>query len=94
MRYKDDPKQIVVRYPSCCAKCQTRLPKGSVANARNHRGKSKMLVDLMRLIPNYSENNSFRMRRQLIKKRINGQRRWWIYILTRKIILTIYWILS
>jgi len=31
MRYKDDPRQIVVRYPSCCAKCQTRLPKGTVA---------------------------------------------------------------
>jgi len=31
MRYKDDPKQIVVRYPSCCAKCQTRLSKGTVA---------------------------------------------------------------
>ena len=31
MRYKDDPKQIVVRYPCCCAKCQTRLPKGTVA---------------------------------------------------------------
>jgi MinD superfamily P-loop ATPase len=30
MRYKDDPRQIVVRYPSYCAKCQTRLPKGTV----------------------------------------------------------------
>lgn len=31
MRYKDDPRQIVVRYPSCCAKCQTLLPRGAVA---------------------------------------------------------------
>lgn len=31
MRYKDDPRQIAVRYPSCCAKCQTQLPKGTIA---------------------------------------------------------------
>jgi hypothetical protein len=31
MRYKDDPRQIVVRYPSCCAKCQTLLSRGTVA---------------------------------------------------------------
>ena len=31
MRYKDDPKQIVVRYPSCYAKCQTLLSKGTIA---------------------------------------------------------------
>jgi hypothetical protein len=31
MRYKDDPRQIVVRYPCCCEKCQIRLPRGTVA---------------------------------------------------------------
>jgi len=31
MRYKDDPSQIAVRYPSSCEKCQVRLPRGAVA---------------------------------------------------------------
>ncbi len=31
MRYKDDPRQIAVRYPSYCEKCQVRLPRGAVA---------------------------------------------------------------
>ena len=31
MKYKDDPRQIAVRYPCNCAKCQTRLPKGALA---------------------------------------------------------------
>ena len=31
MRYKDDPRQIAVRYPCCCEKCQIRLPRGTVA---------------------------------------------------------------
>ncbi|MBL7965464.1 MAG: hypothetical protein JNK09_00580 [Prolixibacteraceae bacterium] len=31
MRYKDDPRQIAVRYLSCCTKCQTLLPRGAVA---------------------------------------------------------------
>ncbi len=42
---------------------------------RNYQGNSRMLVDLLRLIPNYSDKNSFRKKKQLIKKRKIGQRR-------------------
>ena len=42
---------------------------------RNYQGNSRMLVDLLRLIPNYSDKNSFRKKKQLIKKRRIGQRR-------------------
>ncbi len=42
---------------------------------RNHSGNSKILVDLLRLIPNYSDKNSFRNKKQMIKKRRKGQRR-------------------
>ena len=33
---------------------------------------SKMLVDLLRLIPNYSDRNSFRKKKQMIKRRRRG----------------------
>ena len=42
---------------------------------KNRLGNSRMLVDLLRLIPNYSDKNSFRKKKQLIKKRRIGQRR-------------------
>ena len=43
---------------------------------RNPLGNSSMLVDLLRLIPNFSDKNSFRKKKQLIKNRRKGQRRW------------------
>ncbi len=42
---------------------------------KNYQGNSRMLVDLLRLIPNYSDKNSFRKKKQLTKKRKIGQRR-------------------
>ncbi len=42
---------------------------------RNRIGNSRMLVDLIRLLPEYSDKNSFRKKRQMIKKRRKGQRR-------------------
>jgi hypothetical protein len=43
---------------------------------KNRHRNSRMLYDLLRLIPNYSDKNSFRKKKQLIKGRKNGQRRW------------------
>ena len=56
------------------------LPNGytmdkSDNSIKNHQGNSKMLVDLLRLIPNYSDKNGFRKKKQMIKKRRIGQRR-------------------
>lgn len=31
MRYKNDPRQIAVRYPCNCSKCNSKLPKGALA---------------------------------------------------------------
>ncbi|MDP3912966.1 MAG: hypothetical protein Q8R96_04415 [Bacteroidota bacterium] len=45
-------------------------------NVKNRSGNSRMLVDLLRLIPNYSDKNNFRKKKQLINRRRNGQRRW------------------
>jgi len=42
---------------------------------KNYQGNSRMLVDLLRLIPNYSDKNGFRKKKQIIKKRRIGQRR-------------------
>lgn len=42
---------------------------------KNRPGNSRMLADLLRLIPNYSDKNSFRKKKQLIKKRRKKQRR-------------------
>ena len=42
---------------------------------KNHQDNSRMLVDLLRLIPDYSDKNSFRNKKQMIKKRRKGQRR-------------------
>ncbi|MDD2306206.1 MAG: relaxase/mobilization nuclease domain-containing protein [Prolixibacteraceae bacterium] len=42
---------------------------------RNYQGNSRMLVDLLRLIPNYSDKNSSRKKKQLIKNKRKGQRR-------------------
>jgi len=42
---------------------------------KNYQGNSRMLVDLLRLIPNYSDKNSFRKKKQLIKNKRKGQRR-------------------
>jgi len=39
-------------------------------------GNSKMLIDLLRLIPNYLDRNNLRKKKQLIKRRRKGQRRW------------------
>ena len=41
---------------------------------KNRSGNSRMLVDLLRLIPDYSDKNRYRKKKQLIKKRI-GQKR-------------------
>jgi hypothetical protein len=41
----------------------------------SNRGNSRMLVDLIRLIPNYSEKINVRRKKQLIKRRDNGRRR-------------------
>ena len=35
---------------------------------KNYQGNSRMLVDLLRLIPSYSDKNSFRKKKQMIKK--------------------------
>ena len=42
---------------------------------KNYQGNSRMLVDLLRLIPNYSDKNGFRKKKQILKKRRIGQRR-------------------
>lgn len=42
---------------------------------KNRSANSRMLADLLRLIPNYSDKNSHRKKKQLIKKRRIGQRR-------------------
>jgi len=42
---------------------------------RNRSGNSKMLVDLLRLLPTYSDKNSFRKKKQLINSKRKGQRR-------------------
>ena len=42
---------------------------------KNRSGNSKMLFYLLRLIPDYSNKNSFRKKKQLIKKRRREQRR-------------------
>lgn len=42
---------------------------------RNLPETSRMLVDLLRLIPNYSDKNSFEKKKQLINKRRKGHRR-------------------
>jgi hypothetical protein len=42
---------------------------------KNYLGNSRMLVDLLRLIPNYSNQNNNRNKIQLIKRRKRGQRR-------------------
>ncbi len=42
---------------------------------KNYQGNSRMLVDLLRLIPNYSNQNNNRNKIQLIKRRKRGQRR-------------------
>jgi hypothetical protein len=42
---------------------------------KNYSGNSRMLVDLLRLIPSYTDKNNFGKKKQLIKKRRKGQRR-------------------
>jgi hypothetical protein len=42
---------------------------------RNHQGNSRILVDLLRLVSNYSDRNSFRKKNQMIKRRRKGQKR-------------------
>jgi hypothetical protein len=42
---------------------------------KNYQGNSRMLVDLLRLMPNYSDTTGFRKKKQMIKKRRTGQRR-------------------
>ncbi len=38
-------------------------------------GNSRVLVDFLRMLPNYSDKNSFRKKRQMIKRKRKGQRR-------------------
>lgn len=47
---------------------KTTIPK------ENHNG-SKMLIGLLRLIPNYSDKNSYRNKKQLLRRKIKGLRR-------------------
>lgn len=42
---------------------------------KNYQGNSRMLVDLLRLIPDYSDKNSFRKKKLLIKSRRKGQKK-------------------
>ena len=42
---------------------------------KNYQGNSRMLADFLRLIPNYSDKNNFRKKKQIIKKKRIGQRR-------------------
>lgn len=42
---------------------------------KNRQGNARMLVDLLRLIPNYSDKNSFRRKKQIIKNKRKRQRR-------------------
>ena len=42
---------------------------------KNYQANSRMLVDLLRLIPNYSGKDSFRKKKHFIKERRKGQRR-------------------
>jgi hypothetical protein len=53
--------------------CYTMDKSGNTI--KNYQGNSRMLVDLLRLIPNYSDKNGFRKKKQIIKKRRIGQRR-------------------
>lgn len=41
---------------------------------KNRSGNSRMLVDLLRLIPNYSDKKSFRKKKQLIKNELTISR--------------------
>lgn len=41
----------------------------------NYKGNSRMVVDLLRLIPNYSDTNGFQKKERMINKRRIGQRR-------------------
>lgn len=50
------------------------IDKSSNPVINNHT--SQMLVDFLRLIPNYSNKNNIRKKKQLIKRRRRGQRRW------------------
>jgi Relaxase/Mobilisation nuclease domain len=45
-------------------------------NIKNRLGNSRMLVDLIRLILNFSDKNSFKKKTQLIKRKRKEQRRW------------------
>ena len=44
-------------------------------NIKNRLGNSRMLVDFLRLIPNYPEKNRFRKKKLLINRKRKGQRR-------------------
>jgi hypothetical protein len=41
----------------------------------NKQGNSRMLVDLLRLIPNYQEKNNLKKKKQIIKRKHGGQRK-------------------
>ena len=48
----------------------------SGSDIRNRSGNPRVLVDLLRLIPNYSNENNFKKKKQLVKNRRMGQRKW------------------
>lgn len=48
----------------------------SYNNFKNRNGNSRMLIDLLRLIPNYSNKNSFRKKKKLLGSRINRQKKY------------------
>jgi hypothetical protein len=48
----------------------------SQSDMKNPSGNSRMLVDLLRLIPNYSDKNSYRKKKQMINRKRKGQKEW------------------
>ena len=42
---------------------------------KNYQGNSKMLIDLLRLLPNYTDKNSFRKKKQMLRRKIKGLRK-------------------
>jgi len=60
---------------------KVELPEGqsidkSVHAKQNRKNNSIMLFELLRLLPNYSDRNSFMKKRQLIKEKRKGQKRY------------------
>lgn len=60
---------------------KVELPDGQSIDKSDHakenrKNNSRMLFDLLRLLPSYSDKNSFRKKKHLIKRMRKGQSRW------------------